>query len=271
MTTNHNVSRLAAWFIHNRKELPVSNRHMIARICAILLMGASGVAFAQDVPDANSPAAAGFDTDLQRATDVPALEALLQKNLEANRAKAIVAKIENLLIADIQANGVGGRFVIADLRPAIRAGGVGGTGSVTLKSDQQNILFNMELPDDRVPMVNLGVVLPMGPGSVHRFDGTVCFKPYPTGGLLIPEANEPETAFYKFSGTGDPYHRLTFYLTKEYGYVYLRGMGEVTPIGGGQPVKLGEAAKPTPPPAPTPKAVKKPTPKTKHARTPKPH
>ncbi len=131
--------------------------------------------------------------------------------------------------------------MIKDLKPAIGpGGGVRETGRVTLKIRGQYVEFNMQTQKDRAPFVGMGMVLPMGPGSVHRFDGSVVFKPYPEGGLLFLKTNEPEIAGYKFIGKGDQYHRLTFYLTKEYGYVYLRGKGEVIPKRGGEATRLGD-------------------------------
>ena len=182
-----------------------------------------------------------FDAEIGQVKDISELEALLTKYADSDVAGKALARIEDTMIAEIDSKGPGTRFVVKDLRPAnVGPQGVGQSGRVTISVQGQSVGFQMQTPKDAIPMAGMGAVLPMGPGSVHRFDGSVAFKPYPQGGMMFVDDKEAEAAGYRFVGKGDQYHRLTFYLTKEYGYVYLRGKGEVIPKSGGETTKLGE-------------------------------
>ena len=119
-------------------------------------------------------------------------------------------------------------YFIAQIKTKeIKPEGFGSSRVTILKNKNEGLQFLFETPQDAAPISNAGMTLPLGDGSVHRFagSGTVQFK-------------TQAGTVYTFISEGDSLHRLTFILTQEHGYVYLRGKGRVAPEGGTE-VKLG--------------------------------
>jgi hypothetical protein len=165
--------------------------------------------------------------DIADASTPEALEMLLRKH--PHRADEVVPKVETLVLERIASNGAEGRFVIPEVKPLagfptgrITMRGAGARGVARLTS---------EFPGDTVEMRfgmtggDAGITAPWGAGSVHRFDGRV----------------EMDGIDHVFIGEGDKPDRLSFGLTKNVGYVYLRGKGRVI-SSNGKEVKLGYPA-----------------------------
>ena len=197
-----------------------------------------------------------LEIEFRAAKGIDGLESLLSKYAETQFAGEALALVETILIDQIEATGVGTRYCIPDLRPT--AAGASGRVTISVKGEMvgvqlqtpkdsfpsglvlpigYQIWFQPGRPDYRLRQAESGSLLPMGHGSVHRFDGTVAFKPF-QGGMTFLAKNDPDDIGYWFVSGGDANHRLTFYLTKEHGYVYLRGKGRVIPKGGDE-VTLG--------------------------------
>jgi len=192
-----------------------------------------------------------FKKEVEDAKGLDAMEALLSKDSESKglgvdedyedwletRGVAL-ANCETILVDQINKIGIGKRYCVEELRPD-NAGpsrvGPSGRFGVSIKGDK--VEFSMETPRDLFSSVGVGVLAASAEGSVHRFNDIVTFKSS-HGVMGCLEKTESDIIGYKFINEGDPNHRLTFYLTKEHGYVYLRGKGRVIPKGGTE-VKLG--------------------------------
>lgn len=117
---------------------------------------------------------------------------------------------ENLLILHIKGMGPSGRFTIEDIRPTHDGPG----GRFTLSQEPKHSgtgkldvwEANLEKADDFIPITNNKPIIDAD-GTLIRFKGEVIFKEHVFKGSV-----------------SDP---IAFYLTKDYGLVYLRGEGTV--------------------------------------------
>lgn len=155
--------------------------------------------------------------------DAPALEALLDSEPDRGRRDPIVERLEILHRDDVLANGPGCRPVVKDLRidPPDGRPGVSAMTVNSMPSRPGLVRMGTELKHDRM-MFSIGGMMGLGGakqtsdtwvhGNIHRVKAQ-----YDVGGY--------ETA--AIASTGDKYHRMTFLLVHEVGYVYLRGTGVI--------------------------------------------
>ena len=155
--------------------------------------------------------------------DAPALEALLDSEPDRGRRDPIVERLEILHRDDVLANGPGCRPIVNDLRIDPPDGRPGVTAmTVNSMPDRPGLVrMGTELKHDRM-MFSIGGMMGLGGarqksdtwvhGNIHRVKAQ-----YDVGGY--------ETA--AIASTGDKYHRMTFLLVHELGYVYLRGKGVI--------------------------------------------
>jgi hypothetical protein len=155
--------------------------------------------------------------------DAPALEALLDSEPDRDRRDPIVERLEILHRDDVLPNGPGCRPVVKDLRidPPDGRPGVSVMTVSSMPGRPGLVQMGTELKHDRM-MFSLGDMMGFGGakqksdtwvhGNIHRVKAQ-----YDVGGY--------ETA--AIASTGDKYHRMTFLLVHEVGYVYLRGTGVI--------------------------------------------
>jgi hypothetical protein len=137
-------------------------------------------------------------------------------------SKEDVATIEQVLIATIESEGAGGRFVIDD--PILKGNEYLAEGGLTFsESAEGGFELSTEFPGDVMPIPDVYSQ------SVWRFRGRISVD-------LQKQSGEIYT--YTFVGEGDDLNLLTFGRFPDIGFVYLRGKGRVI-LPSGPEVSLG--------------------------------
>ena len=161
---------------------------------------------------------AGSDNELSEGKTPLQLEGLLVNHPEM--AESILPRLEQAIVREIQAKGVGDRFFIKEIMPQ---GGL--PGSMTLvQSGAHSLSVKMEFPGDAMPIVN-NQPSAFGSYCLHRFKGRIEL--------------DMEGDMYTFISEDDKLNRLTFVMVDRIGYVYLRGKGRVI-LKDGKEIKLGD-------------------------------
>lgn len=155
--------------------------------------------------------------------DAPALEALLDSEPDRGRRDPIVERLEILHREDVLANGPGCRPVVKDLRidPPDGRPGVSAMTINSMPGRPGLVQLGSELKHDQI-MFSIGGMMGLGGakpksdtwmhGNIHRVKAQYDVDGYETAAITT---------------TGDKYHRMTFLLVHEIGYVYLRGTGVI--------------------------------------------
>lgn len=164
-----------------------------------------------------------FEKEFKKAETTEQIEMLLKKY--PAEGEKIIPKLETTIITEIKSKGIGNRFIIKEIKPRS-----GPSQKMTLKGQGEVYGVFSEFPGDFILIpLGIGDKLSAGPveiltdGSIHRVMGRAKFDIGNINAII---------------GEGDKLNRLTFFLIKDIGYIYLRGKGKVE-LKNGQEVKLG--------------------------------